>query len=64
MSCAVGSSEGLCWNGGVLLILASSELFLMLVSHESAWSADGSRVLRCGVHGFACVDYNHGNLGE
>ena len=31
--CAVGVSEGFCWSGGVLLMLASSRVFFMLLCH-------------------------------
>ena len=34
LRCAVGASEGLCWSGGVILMLASSPVFFMLVSHD------------------------------
>ena len=31
--CALDESEGLCWSGGVLLRLASSDVFFMLLCH-------------------------------
>ena len=69
----LGASDRLCWSGGILLSLASSQVFLMLVSHDFIimmilllfrWRADVRRVERCGVHGFGCVDYNAVNIGE
>ena len=51
--CAVRASEGLCWSGGVLLMLASSEVFFLLVSRDFIimkillffrWRADLRRV--------------------
>ena len=32
--CAVGASEGFCWSGGVLLMLASSRVFFIPVCHD------------------------------
>ena len=49
----MGASEGLCWSGDVLLNLASSEVFFMLVSRDFIimkillffrWRADLRRV--------------------
>ena len=67
MRCAVGPIEGLCWSGGVLLILASSDVFFMLVCNEFIitmifllfrWRADVIRLERCDVHGFGCVNHS------
>ena len=32
--CALGASDGLCWSEGVLLMVASSDVFFMHVCHD------------------------------
>ena len=67
MRCALAASEGLCWRGGAILMLASSAVFFMLVCHYFInmkilllfrWRADLRRVDLFGGECSGCLHDN------